>query len=393
MRELLDVWPALPINIESIFNTASLIEGADNIVAALEHNDRVCYVDLEDVPSPLMERFAAAMQQPFPELTHLTLSLWSDDETMPVLPETFFGGSAPRLRYCEVDYLPFPALQKLVLSAGHHLVHLSLLWTPHSGYDSPEAVVNCLSAMTNLEQLSIGFRSHPEQRLSPLTRTRTIFHALTHFTFVGASEYLEDFVSRIDAPQLFFFIIQLFHQHVFDVSQLNQFIGRTDKLRAFDTADVTFRNDSASVTLPREAWPFDLPKLRLAISCDSFDWQLLSMTQICGSLPSLPTLEHLHICEELWQPYWHDDMDNTQWLDFLYPFTAVKNLYLSKRFALYVMAALQELAKERVMDVLPALQNLYLEGLQPSGPVQAAIGQFVVARQLSDHPVTVEHWL
>ena len=66
--------------------------GEDNIIAALKHNDRICDVELERVPGLVLKRFAAAMQESFPGLTHL--SLWSsdetsNDETVPVLPETF----------------------------------------------------------------------------------------------------------------------------------------------------------------------------------------------------------------------------------------------------------------------------------------------------------------
>jgi hypothetical protein len=38
------------------------------------------------------------------------------------------------------------------------------------------------------------------------------------------------------------------------------------------------------------------------------------------------------------------------------------------------------------------LQNIFLEGLQPSGPVQEGIVKFVAARQLSGHPITVSLW-
>jgi hypothetical protein len=45
-----------------------------------------------------------------------------------------------------------------------------------------------------------------------------------------------------------------------------------------------------------------------------------------------------------------------------------------------------------LQEVLPALQNIFLEGLQPSGPVQEDLGKFVAARQLSGHPIAVSPW-
>ena len=41
------------------------------------------------------------------------------------------------------------------------------------------------------------------------------------------------------------------------------------------------------------------------------------------------------------------------------------------------------------MEVLPALEDIFLDWPEPSGPVQEAIGGFVTARQLSDHPVAI----
>jgi hypothetical protein len=79
-------------------------------------------------------------------------------------------------------------------------------------------------------------------------------------------------------------------------------------------------------------------------------------------------------------------------LDLLLPFTAVKNLYLSKEFAPGIAAALQELVGGRITEVLPSLQNIFVEGLEPSGPFQENIGQFVAARQLSGHPIAISVW-
>ena len=42
-------------------------------------------------------------------------------------------------------------------------------------------------------------------------------------------------------------------------------------------------------------------------------------------------------------------------------------------------------------EALPALQNIFLEGLQPSGPVQKAIGEFVAARKVTNNPISVNY--
>jgi hypothetical protein len=86
-----------------------------------------------------------------------------------------------------------------------------------------------------------------------------------------------------------------------------------------------------------------------------------------------------------------DNVGNSQWLDFLHRFTTVKNLHLSEEVTLRVAPALQELVAESRTDVLPTLQNIFLEGCRPSGHVQEAIEQFVAARRHSGCPVAVHH--
>ncbi|KAF8488933.1 hypothetical protein F5888DRAFT_1638917 [Russula emetica] len=104
-------------------------------------------------------------------------------------------------------------------------------------------------------------------------------------------------------------------------------------------------------------------------------------------------MENLYIYEDQYiPPNWKDVTENTEWFNLLLPFTAVKNLYLSKQFLPRIAPALQELTGGRTTEVLPALQNVLLEGFQPSEPVQEGIAQFIAARQLTDHPVTISVW-
>jgi hypothetical protein len=123
------------------------------------------------------------------------------------------------------------------------------------------------------------------------------------------------------------------------------------------------------------------------------DGQLSSLAQICSlSLRLLLTMETLYIHEGNSPPDWKDDIENAEWLDLLLPFTAVKNLCLSKEFSPRIAPALQELTGERTTEVLPALQNVFLEGFQPSEPVQEGIAQFISARRLINHPVAISVW-
>jgi hypothetical protein len=153
VRQTLDVWPLLPIVI-TVYSVDKWNDG--NILAALEHNDRISKLVIFDIPSSETENALAALQQPFPALTYLQFQF--ETESAPVLPASFLGGFALALQTLHLDRIPFPGLQKLLLTATH-LTTLHLRRIPHSGYISPEAMVSALSVLTRLEELEIGFES------------------------------------------------------------------------------------------------------------------------------------------------------------------------------------------------------------------------------------------
>ena len=384
---MLDVWPALPLVI-----WCHGIGSVDNIIAVLEQRDRVCQINLWNVKSSDLGILLAAIQQPFPELRHL--SLHSLGETVPVVPDSFLGGSAPRLEFLQLNRIPIPGLLKLILSATH-LVDLYLTNIPHSVYISPEAIVTTLSMLNYLEELSLQFqspRSCPDQasrRLPP--SSCSALSVLRTFIFKGVSEYLEDLLARIDAPRLNTLEIAFFNDIAFDTPQFTQFVGRTPMSGEPIRARIVLRNVAASINLFQAS---ALGQLKVKILCRGLDWQLSSLEQLCTScLPSLSKLEDLYIYEDPdSQPLWKDDIENGLWLQLLHPFTAVKNLFLSEQFALRVEPALQVLTEGRTMEVLPALQNIFLDRLDSPGPAQEGIGTFVAARRVASHPITVSSW-
>jgi F-box-like len=121
-RGTLDIWPALPLFIVCI----GMAKSMDNIAAVLERSDCVCYIRLAGLESSDLEKPLAAMQVPFPKLTDLVL--WSKGETLSVLPDSFLGGSTPRLEALSLSGIPFPGLPNLLLSATH-LVVLTVIFT------------------------------------------------------------------------------------------------------------------------------------------------------------------------------------------------------------------------------------------------------------------------
>ena len=381
ISDTLDVWPALPL---IVGGHMALSSGTDNVIAALGQANRVCQVKLWHLAGWQLEQVLAAMPVSFPELTHLRL--FSDGETVPVIPDSFLDGSAPLLRFFELDGIPFPGLPNLLLSATH-LVTLYLSNIPHSGYISPESIVALLSVLSSLEWLSLVFQS-PQSRPDHETRRPpsklSVIPALHYFLFKGVIEYLEDLVTDIDTPQLGELYITFFNQIDFDTPRLAQFINRTPKLWKHD-ATVQFNDNFAIVGLSPGT-------LRITVSCREPDWQLSSIEQVCNSsLHPLSTVEVLkikHRCSEL---VWRNNaIENTLWLQLLLPFTAVKTLYLCKEFTPGIAAAMQELIGDRITEVLPSLRYIFVEELAPS--MQENIMQFIAARLLSDHPIAIYDW-
>ena len=173
------------------------------------------------------------MQVPFPALKDLRLRFdrgSTDVGPVLVLPDGFLSRSVPRLQSLELHSITFPGLPKLLLSVTH-LVNLTLLNIPDSGYFSPETMVTNLAMLANLKSLIIEFASFPS-RFDPGNRrpaliTRTSLRALSNFEFQGDSEFLEDIIARIDVPLLDSISITFFDELRSDIPQLSRFMRRT----------------------------------------------------------------------------------------------------------------------------------------------------------------------
>ena len=210
----LDVWPALPLLIRGDVTETTV----DNVIAQLEHSDRIRQININFQTNSQIEKLCAAMQAPFPELVNLYLSS-GNLAYRPDLPGSILGGSAPSLRHLVISSIPFSGLPKL-LSFTTHLVYLYLVNIPHSGYISPDAMATCLSMLTSLDLLQFGFespQSSPDQETRrPRPPSRSVIPALTGISFTGVNEYLEELVARIDTPRLRWLQTAFFNDLNFD---------------------------------------------------------------------------------------------------------------------------------------------------------------------------------
>jgi hypothetical protein len=397
VRETLDVWPPLPIEISSY----SL---GDNIFAALEHRDRVRKVSLLRIPRKLI---VTLMPEPFPALERLSLSTDSgNDNNLPALPSTFLGGSAPRLKTLFLRCMSLPTLPQL-LSSSKGLVDLSLQRIPYGGFISPEAMATCIRALTRLTTLRISFsfdclisRPRVDRRTQgPSPLTCTVLASLTNFEFHGDSRYLEYIVAQIDAPVLkvvdiFLFDLALSNFPNFDIQNLTQFIDHSPTLMSYNRAEMVLGFGQVELRL--------LPTMKTnrdgffsTIRCNDAGLHLQCMAQICTHFSFLLSgVEQLDIDGR--RPFVQADMDDAKWLELFHLFTSVRTLQISYKMQPCIVSALEGLSGELATKVLPALGDLYLQekylSLSPgSGSEQKDVGRFIAARQCLNRPVTLHY--
>ena len=404
-RKLLDIWPPFPISVSGFPWNWADSRCKDNIIAALERHDRVFRIDLSDIPSAELGQIASTMEEPFPALTHLRVhpdrvkleitTMWVTQVAALPLPNGFLGGSALRLQEFTLKGIPFPALPNLVLSATHFR-KLHLLNVPHAGYISPQAMVTFLLALPNLKYLTIEFPS-PESRplqMSHPPLTRTVLPSLTNFRFHGASEYLLDFIAQIDTPLLDRLYMTFSSDLVFDFPRLYKFLDRADGFKPFIRAELRLSPWQVMAFLESPT------TFKMNIASEVSDWPLESMTRLCDQpVPLLSQVERLEIREDRWngiefqdEQGWQEIVDDPDWLELLDRFVSVKSLYISDRLGPILASVLDKVTGERVTEVLPALQNLFIEHLWLQKFVQNTITPFVSARQLYDHPIVVQCW-
>ena len=395
VSELLHVWPQLPIIIKYWLYSmpASIIPVPNpNVLTALGHHDRVREIQLSNLSQSLLDIFSTAMQEPYLSLT--TLELSSDDEIAPVLPDTFSRGFAPCLQRVWLEGITFPALPTLLLSTVDLVSLLLDRIPPSTGSISPEVMATNLSALTRIKFLRIDFRSPgsaPDIRQHPRNLTRALLPCLTWLEFRGISEYLEDLLVRIEAPILDNVNIKFFNQLIFDVPQLLQSLTYSEKLNSPKETTINFHSDFVQMTLSPPKGT--VGNLTLQVLCAVPLQQVSSMVQICNRVMRLlSSVERLEICGGEYEnslQEWQEDIEGSQWLDLLRPFTAVESLHVTESLGPFTASALREITGRSATEVLPALRSLFLEGLEPSEFLRGAVGQFLAARGSTNRPVAI----
>jgi hypothetical protein len=150
--------PPLPLIIDHIDQNHDITaEDEKGIILALQHRDRVRRVRLVN-PIPTLQKLIITLDGEFPILEYLLIEPekyqlpTNEHNTYLSLPETF---RAPCLRHLVLMNFAIQIGSPLLATMGN-LVALSLRLIPHSAYFHPNALLQRLSQLPQLEILGIS---------------------------------------------------------------------------------------------------------------------------------------------------------------------------------------------------------------------------------------------
>ena len=381
----LDCWPNLPIIVQYggyLELDSPAPEDEVNIVTAFNQSDRVHSISLT-VTSSLLENLTA-IKRPFSELEELVLL--SRGSPQVTLPSVFGWGT--RLRLLHLTGIVFSALP-LLLYSSRNLVDLKLHEVPNPWLFSPEALTDALCGMAQLRSLSLHFlRTTDHIGVTVPSRKRIDLPALTCLDFRGITEYLEDFVARIDTPRLGDIEVTFFNESSLEFSKLSEFIDRIVIHKAHRRVDILSSERAISITLTQPGAP---TCITFHLQCEPSDLQLSALSRLCIPLSTLLTdVKDLYI-NGTRQSRKEDSLDSRRWLESITLFTSVTSFHISGNISIDVARILQQTGEQRRI-ILPSLQKLYIP--QP-GPclsrLREMVVSFMVLRRLSSNPVEVEY--
>ena len=391
IERILASWGTLPLFVR--FNggpNSKLLP--KNITTALRHPDRVREINLS-LTSTTVGLVVDAMKKPFQILERIRIKIKGTKGPSLPFRDVFLGGSAPRLRLISLDGINFPFLEiKQIISSTNNLVELCLSRIPKTGYFSADALITALSTSAQLKRLQVSF--HYPASLSTQSKTnrplqRTTFPSLRYLKFHGASEYLEEFLSRVDLPSLRNMDIKFFNQIFFEIPEFCRSVPPLNPFRSLNEVVINLGDTGVSMDFKgvtkhgtRSGGCY------LNCFCERLDWQLSFMTQVSSQLsPLLKSVDKLFVIvfrDKM--PSGEEDVDSIQWLELLQPFTRVRKLCVcgDDQFVRDIGQAL--VTEEMATEVLLELTQFSVLGRHEPAVVEA-VKQFVAARKLSGRTI------
>ncbi len=387
--------PPLPLIIDHLDQHDDITaKDEEGIFHALQHRDRVRRIRLVK-PILILEKLIITLDGEFPILEYLLIE--HQQKQRPVtwrnrnlnFPETF---RAPHLRHLVLMNFVIPIGSPLLVTMGN-LATLSLNMIPLSAYFHPNALLQRLSLMPQLETFGITFNSHfpsgdiQRQLLRSPIMTRAVVPNLRWFGFQGASAYLEALLPWITIPLLERLQVYFFNQLSYSIPHLPQFMSTSGNLQ-LNTVELTFCDDYLLVVAypDKEARSYTL---EMMLGGRHLDWQVACTAQVFHTLRTkFSVVEHLTLEYNRYRisSEWNNEADRTQWRELFGAFGKVKTLRMDWALVEQLSRSLQPSEGESPTELLPELQELSYSAF---GFSFDAFTPFVDARQKAGHAVTV----
>jgi F-box-like len=359
--------PPLPLIVEPTYiDRADIIEQSQqNAFHGLGQSDRVFSIILsaDSLYYEYKLKLNAALNRTFPILETLSLTSFEDDIPM-ILPDNF---ATPRLRALHLHNIPLEdASLVLTNSVTANLISLRFDRIEEYSYVPPEHLLELISSMPQLENLSIGFGptfllSDPDREFWHADMHRVVLPSLWNLTFTGDSAYLEKLLARISAPLLQCFHVTYSPKPSLAVKALPAFLKTIQDID-FRAAVVSFSGTVAITYYPEK--PSDSSScLMLAMGSDDkidrFNEQVATMVQICTAIsPVLRFVESLAI--EFNRAYVPDDfaVRREHWCIFLRSLGAVRRLRADVALTRELVRTLNPEDGMATEELLPMLSEL-----------------------------------
>ena len=396
VADMLAQSPPVPLVIDHYDNEHLELTSEDEqgIVLALRHRDRVRRVRLLK-PIPTLQKLILALDGEYPILEVLIIQ--HQRYHRPVIapkpnlkfPDTF---RAPHV--CQVLLRNFATpIDSPPLATMVNLVTLFLSQIPLSAHIHPNALLQGLSFMPQLEILWIGFnlsRDAERKLLSIPIMTRVTLPILRQLVYRGGKAYLEALLPWVTTPLLAKLQVYFSNTTIYSIPHLCQFMETATNLQ-LKAAQFTFLKDS----LIANAFAHKGDKLytfAMELRGKHLQWQVVFAAQVFHLLRTVfSALEHLDL--RFYQrdlSEWNYHPDRRQWREFLGLFRTIKTIFVDDELVRQVSCALQPGEEESPAESepLPELGELSYSATASSPNV---FKRFIDSRQKAGRPVTVVH--
>ena len=281
--------PSLPLIVDYLDPNHDITpEEEEGMILALQQRDRVRRIRFRK-PIPLLQKLIKALDGEFTVLKFLLiehqqyLTPRSEHNLKLNFPETY---QAPRLRHFKLKRFAISIKSPLLAVMRNLVVSLSAI--PDSAYFHPDALLQRLALMPQLEILAICFdtyySSHDNEQQSlhsPITTDITLPN-LRWFAFKGTTAYLEAFLRWVTIPLLEVLQVYFFNRLMYSIPPFQRIMSKARSPR-FKAARYKFLVDcfAATVYPHKEAkmYTFDM-----VLGGRHLDWQVVSAAQVFGAL-------------------------------------------------------------------------------------------------------------